>query len=651
LNVFKGMWPRRSRQQLPPEGSELSVNCDLLSGDLRAIRGGFRRKDFTSGQRLRMAFRIPASFRSDVSGQPPASEYDDDDVWFASDNDYTHFVKGPLVNDKYDRFYWTKPGDLPRYASLAQLIAGGTDRDGADPTLGGSDPYYILGVPRPPHTDVDIFTVVASGGTNDLKETRCYVYTFINVFGEESAPSLPVCAEGNGDGTWTLNGLKTAFEEPWASEGAPLGKKRIYRTVTGVASASFFFVDEIDVADTTYVDDIPTDEVSLNVQLDSDAWETPPSNLIGIVRHPNGFLVGFEDGGDLRFSDPNRPHAWPVEYALSTEGDIQALGIFGQSVVAATNAHPYVATGTNPAGISLVKSDTSSPCVSRNSLVSFESGVVFASPSGITSVGASGLSVVSEQLVSAGEWRDRYDPAYIHATRDGNQYLGFSIYEDQTLERRGLIFAPRDSVSVWSEVSFRLQQTYETLQTDIYNGDVLAIANNLVYAVNEPLASPLEYSWRSTEFVTAKPCNFGAFRIDFDQVIRYPEQSPELENLEQYLDDNRKRMTRPLDTLDLYPIDGVRRGDTYDPPFVLMPELKQPIGGSPLYDILAIGRATVSVLLYGDRVLRYSNRLTEPGRYRFPEGYKSDLWQVEFRGNADLHHFKMAETGKELANV
>ena len=640
LNVFKGMWPRSSRQQLPPDGAELAVNSNLLSGDLRPMRGAHPIKEFVSAtERLRMAFRIPASFRDDVVSPPPASEYDDDDVWFTSDKLFTHFLKGPLVNDKYDRYYWTKPGERPRYAALADLVTGGPNA--------GADPYYLLGVPAPETAP----TVVASGGTVALAETRCYVYTFVNSYGEESAPSPPTCAEGNADGTWDISGMDTAFIEPWASEGNPLQKIRIYRTVTGQSGGSFFFVDEVEPPAATYSDTIPSDEVSLNSQLESDAWATPPENLVGIVRHPNGFLVGFEEGGDLRFSVPYRPHAWPAAVALSTEGDIQALGIFGQSVAVLTNAHPYTATGTNPAGITLTKSDTSAPCLSRDSAVSFEDGVAYASPDGISAVGFQGVRLITRGVISTAEWVDRYLPAYLHATRDGASYLGVNIREDQTLERRGVIFAPGEPGSIWSEVDFRRQHRLEDLQTDIHNGDVLSIADNIVYSLDDSLSPPLNYQWKSTEFVTPRPINFGAFRIDFDQIIRFPEQSPESETVELYEVFNEARIANPLDTLNHHAINQVRTGfEVYVPPLQL-PELKQPVGGSPLFDILSLSRASITVRLWGGRELRYSRLITEPGIYRLPEGYKTDLWQLELLGNAEVHHIKFAETGKELARV
>ena len=747
LNVFKGMWPRQSRQQLPPDGSELAVNCSLLSGDLRALRQPRKAVISADLTGSKVAFRIPAAFREDILDPSSASVPSPDDIWVGFAAEFSHFLKGPLVNDSYNRWYWTEEGQPPRYNTLERIIAGdppyrlgvprpenfplveavGYTKPGRDPAaegydlwtdpssaapIGGTDipitvnvfrdgapldavsitavsadPALVTVAPASADTDADgvaSFTITAAGtpdteatvvvtfedaaegvtyempvvvgayqGNNDLQETRCYVYTFVTVYGEEGPPSEPTCAEGNSDGDWIISNMDTVPPAPWDTEGAPVVKKRIYRTVTGETGGSFFFVDEIPVGQSYYHDTVPTDDVSLNTQLDSDAWIPPPDNLIGILRHPNGFLVGFtNDPNDLYFSVPYRPHAWPAEYTLSTEGMIQNLGVFGTSIAVLTNAHPYTASGTNPAGISLTKSNTVAPCVSRYSVVSTEMGVLYAAISGITAVSPGGIERVTDKLINKGEWRDRYDPRVLRSSRIGFSYIGIAMHADKTQERIGLAFSPDESNSVWSEISFLNQQKFESLQTDIYSGDLYTIIADAVYWIGLSTAFPEQYQWRSTEFVTPRPINFGAYRIDFDVNINYPEQAPlEGDNsLEAKYEWNQARIALPLDTFDLYAISGVRQ-ETLAPPNDTIVQNRQALGGSPLYDIVNASASTVSVTLWGDRQVRYQRTLSKPGIYRLPEGYKTDLWQLEFSGNADLHHFKMAETGKELARV
>jgi hypothetical protein len=325
--------------------------------------------------------------------------------------------------------------------------------------------------------------------------------------------------------------------------------------------------------------------------------------------------------------------------------------VYGQTVAVLTNAHPYAATGANPAGMTLIKSDSAAPCVSPYSVVSMEGGVAYASPDGIVVVAPGGLQVATERVVSRGEWRFRYDPATLRAVQFGSRYLAITMVEDTTYPRTGLIYSPKDETSTWSEVQFVNQQQFQCLQHDIYSGIPYTIYNNAVYWLGLMSSYPEVYQWKSTEFVTPRPVNFGAFRIDFDQIVRYPEQGPEDSDIiEQYGVWNQARIEEPLDTINNHPVNGVRQVQL-DPPNDSIVQNRQAVGGSPLFFLSRVNQGDVAVLLYGGRVLRYAKVITEPGIYRLPIGYKSDLWQIEFRGTADVHHFKIAETGKELAGV
>jgi hypothetical protein len=488
---------------------------------------------------------------------------------------------------------------------------------------------------------------------SDLFVTRCYTYTFVTAAGEEGPPATPVCAEGADDSGWSLKNIQTAPKAPWDTE-ALITKKRIYRTVTGDTGGSFFFVDEVDIGVAEYQDDVSTDDVSLNQQLESDSWEPPPKGLIGIVRHPNGFFVGFVPPYDIYFSEPYRPHAWPPQYVLSTEGEIMALGVFGQSIGVPTTSHPYILSGSNPANMSFTKSNVAAPCVSRNSVVSTEAGVLYASNNGVTLLGPSGVTTITKQLVTRGEWNTRYFPTRIHAAQFGLQYIAIVLGGDTLGQsQRGFIFNPTEAESVFTETNLALQRDIVSLQHDVWSGEVYAIADGRIYLWANYAARPELYSWKSIEFVTPKPVNFGAYRIDFDPRLSI-DQSPDDANLalEVQVAWNKERIAAaPLDPLDWSAIGMTRVVD--DSGFASGPlaQSRAPVGGSVLFPASLFENTYVEVLLYADGELKYQRRITQPGRYRLPLGYKHDVWQVEFRGNAALHHFKMAETGKELASV
>lgn len=852
LQAFGGMLPRRDRQKLPPAGAELAENCDLLSGDLRALRG-LTQLQGVDATGMRAAFRIPAALRGDITDPPPTAEISEHDLWYTFAEEFTHFVKGPLINDKYNRWYYSQPDQYVHYQSVSRIVNGepplvlgvprpekqgvltpnttpialpfatfpggltvniieevpwartllaeggisvytwevtagalpngieleettgvmggipttpGTfnatihvfDSDspaneasyaftfniaasnlpasGSEPTLpqffdpgtgtyvtpgarvgeyfvwqpqysgGGKDPndenypniasepeytFDILSGVLPQGIVLDEDTGAISGtptiaGTytftlqiedqyykkatrsyqivvgadpltevvgSDLTVTRCYVYTFVSAANEEGPPSEPICGEGADDDFWTLCGMQTAPPEPYATDSL-ITKKRVYRTITGQSGGSFFFVDEIPIDQDCYKDEVTTDDVSLNKQLESDSWEPPPKGLIGLIRHPNGFLVGFLPPFDIYFSEPYRPHAWPPEYVLSTEGAISALGIFGTSIGVPTNAHPYVCSGSNPTNMSFIKTNISEPCLSRYGVVSTEAGVVYPSANGLVMLSPSGVQVITKQLMTRGEWNTRYHPDRLRGVQFGFEFYGVEFEDaNSTFVQQGFILSPQESLTIFTETNMALQRDMVSLQTDAYNGQVYSIVNGRIWWWANWSARPELYRWRTAEFVTPKPVNFGAYRIDFDPVISYEGQAgaDAVTELDTYLAWNADRLAAgPLDPLNSYALNETLVVD--DSAFsVQFPQNRAPLGGSSLFDTFSLGAAYVEVLLYTDGKLRYRKTLFEPGRYRLPLGYKADLWQVEFRGNANLHHFKMAETGLELAGV
>ena len=87
------MIPRLGQQNLPDNAADVARNCLLLSGELRGLHSPLLIKDFTTdnlGYVLKRAYRL---------------RDDNDDFWVPFDDNLAHFLKGPLVNDKHDRYY------------------------------------------------------------------------------------------------------------------------------------------------------------------------------------------------------------------------------------------------------------------------------------------------------------------------------------------------------------------------------------------------------------------------------------------------------------------------------------------------------------------------------------------------------------------
>lgn len=77
---------------------------------------------------------------------------------------------------------------------------------------------------------------------------------------------------------------------------------------------------------------------------------------------------------------------------------------------------------------------------------------------------------------------------------------------------------------------------------------------------------------------------------------------------------------------------------------------RQPVGGSPLFDVFQPGDG-VRVRVYNRREMVFSALINDEDIVRLPSGFKSDVWQVEVVGNARLFAIHLAETGRELRSV
>lgn len=623
LKDFAGLVPKISDRSLPPNSATVASNTQLYSGEVRGLREPLNVADLSAE-----VFTVKRAYRLNDGS---VSIADAAGTWIAFDDNDVNFVRGALKNDTYDRYY----------------ASGGT----TDPTVatatawGAGTPLYDLGVPA-----ADTAATVAAPASGSVDETRAYVYTFVNQWGEESAPS-PASVPDTGDitGTWALTGMDTTY--PGSLTPSTIDKTRIYRTVTGQRSVDYRFVAELDPPAATYNDTQSVDVVSLNESLPSLGWELPPQGLQGIVNMANGIMVGFKDR-DVYFSEPFRPHAWPVEYIRSVESDIVGIGVYQNGAVICTTSNPYVATGTTPESIALTRLDDVEPCQNFRSIVNGLEGVMYTSQNGLILVNQSGAFNVTQPLITRNEWRDDYSPATAQCSTDGSRMLTF------TDTNMGWIFTPHEPLG--HLVKLGGFTDVQSVQSDPFTGEAYIISSDVVYLWNPTDTEPLAYTWKSKEFELPYPVNFGAYRIQYEDIISGEDFTPGYD----YTTYNASRFaasdietetptlsTIPLNTLNLVPLNGVRveSGVTESPPVT---QFRMPFGGSPLVPLdNNLLRDSIGIKIWGDGVLRYDQEITSTDTMRLPSGYKADKWQVELASAQNIYSFKMAGTGKELVKA
>lgn len=624
LKDFAGLAPKLSDRSLPPNHATVADNCQLYSGEVRGLR-----QPLVVANLSAEVFTVKRAYRLNDGSNSIADATGD---WIAFDDNDVNFVRGALKNDSFDRYYAAGGTQQPVVATAAEWAAGSTPWD--------------LGVPAP-----TVAPTVVAPASGSVDETRAYVYTFVNIWGEESAPS-PASSPATGDigGTWELSNMQVAY--PVAGNYQVIDKIRVYRTVTGTNSVDYRFVAEIDPPANTYSDAESVDTVSLNESIPSIGWGLPPSGLQAIVNMANGIMVGFV-GRDIYFSEPYRPHTWPPEYVLSVDAPIVGLGVYQAGAVVCTTSNPYVATGMSPESIILARLDDVEPCQSLRSIINGIDGVMYASQNGMILVNQSGATNITQPLVTRNEWRDEYFPGTAQCATDGSRVLSFYNIN------QGWIFTPGEPLGYLVDLNGFVD--VESVQSDPFTGEAYFVSQDQVYLWNPTTTTPLTYTWKSKVFETPYPVNMGAYRIQYEDVISESDFDPgtdyspyntsRFSASTQIVFNNQFEQTvtvNPLNTLNLVPVNGVRveSGVTDSPPVV---QYQMPIGGSPLINSdRVLTRDQIRVKIYGDGTLRYEKEITSQDMQRLPSGYKADKWQIELETAQNIYSFKMAGTAVEL---
>lgn len=338
----------------------------------------------------------------------------------------------------YKCLVMSAPYVIPAYSATATYIVGAVVTDSGntykcglaieEPEAFTPSHWYLLS-DATAILEAVLFYRVTIGDFGELfdtdQETRSYVYRFVSDLGEAGPPS-PASAEISiyPGQIPTVNGL---------TNGYAYGTKELFRTNTGTDTTEFQFVAEVALASTSYVDSI--DSASLGEVLNSTLWDAPPDDLAGLIALPNGCLVGYS-GNEVCFSVPYMPHAWPVDYRYPVTGTIKGIGAYGLSVVVTTDGAPYVATGQDPASMSLEKLESGYACVSTLGVVDMGYAVAYPSPHGLMVAGVGTAGLVTAKVMGRDEWQD-YHPETIQAAFYGGLYLAFTdnggfIFDQQT---------------------------------------------------------------------------------------------------------------------------------------------------------------------------------------------------------------------------
>ena len=339
--------------------------------------------------------------------------------------------------------------------------------------------------------------------------SRPYIFTYVNTFGEESAPApaqteIPEGYEPSTDYPWTI----TFPAVPSVGSRVPYSKRYLYRLVTGNTSNTYQFVDEILIDDETPYKDETPDSLLGEVILTQETWKEPPEDITGFAYLGNGVFAALS-GQTLYFSEPYFPHHFPEEYERSIGVDGVGLEAIGNSLVVLTAGDPVVLTGTDPRYMSDAKLDINQPCVAPRSVVNNGAAAGFISPVGYVYAGLGGSNIITKPLFAKSDWADTSPQASAFAARYDDGVVWHNSSEHQYL------LTPSEPLAILT--SLNLGANVSVLYSDPDDGGLYFVRGGELLRWDDGTGR-LAYFWRSKVFSLRNPLNFGCGRIVSDAV-------------------------------------------------------------------------------------------------------------------------------------
>lgn len=280
--------------------------------------------------------------------------------------------------------------------------------------------YYKLGVPPSP-----VRPAVSGTECCDRDaDARSYVYTYINQWYEESAPSPASAVIRPRDGDPV-----TVYNIAAAPSGYNIIGVNIYRATTGFRVADgkqqematdYLYVDTVlystdkdgnPVYTTlTYVDKKKV--VDLGPVLETEHVRMPPSCLTNLCSIEGMVRLAATSGNKVCLSENLQPHNWPVKYELTLDSNIRHMGCIEQKLFVTTDTTPYIidvsgcdATKCTPV-LDLQRPLPDIGCGHASAAITTPHGYVYTSPIGSILIEPNGKwHVLTARWFSEDDWR------------------------------------------------------------------------------------------------------------------------------------------------------------------------------------------------------------------------------------------------------
>ena len=327
----------------------------------------------------------------------------------------------PLTKEEFDEDGELIPPPPPLYPNMSDTIISQAFKiDGEKKNSAGVDK-------REGELNNVIATVI--DGLPDHAEARVYALTYVNRFGDESAPGVI------NQVLYLTKGDKPRISIPYnTGERNALMKDygitslRLYRSVTNSSGAAqFLFVKEyafnLTGSNIIILDDLPYGSPKIGEPLVTMNYDPPRRGMKGLGVTDDGVGYGYI-GKTICLSEPYTLYAFPRFYELSSQHTIMGVGHYDNTIVVATKGNPMLVSGSDPESMGVLSLPLHEGCVSPRSMVNLNHGCMYASNNGLVLVTTNSAKLLTESAFSTEDWQS-INPSSIHATAYKNGYLFF----------------------------------------------------------------------------------------------------------------------------------------------------------------------------------------------------------------------------------
>jgi hypothetical protein len=618
INDFKGIMPKIANDKLPNNMAQIAADLKTASGELVAYRKS------TAG--LALGSTDYKTFFEYLEGG---------NNHFVYYNAIVHWVRSPIANDTFERMYTT--GSNAKYKAFVNDIQGVGDFD-------FTTDFYYPGAPA----DSALTVGYTTSGT---AKYRAYFFTHVSRYGEEGPPSViaeTVDANGTPDWDGTESLVLDGFIEPVAADehlktvidgNAPA--LRIYRTSTdGTGNSAFLLVAEIPVDNTgpastawaayTFTD---TDDDGFDGNLGSVCtsifYDRAPDSLTNLRGHPGGFFVASKDNV-LYFSEPFSPWAWPEDYQIPIDQEIVGIGVYGSTIVVATDGNIYTFAGPHPT--SLYKTKLSfQPCLSQRALVETDEGVMFPSLEGFQHVTAGGVENITRDMFKPDDWVD-YELETMHGTWYNKAYYGFF----KSADNAGNLILDTLNGSVTTGVDYHYAghvALQDGLFRTIFNSDI-ALPNTLYISLWDTDETQYRnYTYKSPRHILEKPVNFKVAQVIINT---------------EFYDRVLEIIAEDATLIDLNAA-AWAAGDNLRAPFNDFMLNEQDINGDTLFSLKSLGVLEYIIFkVFVNGNLLFTKQVMNSEMFKLPRGFKHKKWEFGLEGMIPIKRMTVATSTEEI---